>query len=291
MQSSNTESPHEAASGAESPSLGPLAGVRFVGVVHLLPLPGAPRYLGSMAAVLDAAARDAAALAAGGAHAVIVENFGDVPFRAGPVDPETAAAMALAVERVGREVGRGVPLGVNVLRNDARCALGIAAATGARFVRVNVHSGAAVCDQGLIQGRADETLRVRAALFPDPSTRPAILADVHVKHAAPLGASEIGRAALDTYLRGLADGLVVSGDGTGAGVDTRDLVRVREVLPDAPLFVGSGFTPKSAATLFAAAGGGAPIGAIVGTYLKVGGHVAEPVETERVAAVAALFRG
>jgi len=270
--------------------LDPMGGVRFIGVVHLLALPGAPRYAGSMARVLDAAVRDAAALSSGGANAVIVENFGDAPFHAGAVDPETVAAMALAVERVIGEVGGAMPVGVNVLRNDARAALGLAAACGARFVRINVHAGAAVSDQGLLEGRAAETLRARAALFPDPATRPALLADVHVKHAAPLGDSEIGLAALDTHLRGLADGLIVSGAGTGAGADPRDLARVRAVLPTVPLFVGSGFTPQSAATLFAAAGTGAPLGAIVGTYLKRDGNLSEPVDPARVAAVAALFR-
>ncbi|MFT6364570.1 MAG: putative TIM-barrel enzyme, partial [Planctomycetota bacterium] len=54
---------------------------RFLGVVHLLPLPGAPLYGGSMEAVLEAAKRDASALAQGGAGGIIVENFGDLPFR------------------------------------------------------------------------------------------------------------------------------------------------------------------------------------------------------------------
>ena len=178
---------------------------RFLGVVHLLPLPGSPLYGGSMNSVLEAAKRDASALAAGGAGGIIVENFGDLPFRPGAVDPETVAAMALCIEVVEREVGAGVTLGANVLRNDGRSALGICAATGASFFRVNVHAGAAVTDQGVISGAADETLRHRVALFPDPAERPALMADVHVKHASPLGDSEIGLSAQDTFRRAGAD--------------------------------------------------------------------------------------
>ena len=37
------------------------------------------------------------------------------------------------------------------MRNDAAAALGIAVATGAHFIRVNVHGGAMVTDQGLDQ--------------------------------------------------------------------------------------------------------------------------------------------
>ena len=37
---------------------------------------------------------------------------------------------------------------MNVLRNDAAAALSIAAVAGATFIRVNVHTGAVVADQG-----------------------------------------------------------------------------------------------------------------------------------------------
>jgi predicted TIM-barrel enzyme len=55
---------------------------------------------------------------------------------------------------------------LNVLRNDARAALGAALACGATFVRVNVHTGATWTDQGLIEGDAYATLRYRQALGP-----------------------------------------------------------------------------------------------------------------------------
>ena len=121
---------------------------------------------------------DARALADGGCDALVVENFGDVPFFASEVPPETVAAMALAIEAV-RGVAGSLPIGVNVLRNDARAAVGLCAATGASFLRVNVHTGAAVSDQGVLEGRAAETLRERARLCPDAK----LLCDVHVKHA------------------------------------------------------------------------------------------------------------
>jgi hypothetical protein len=69
------------------------------------------------------------------------------------VGAETVASLALCVGAVIAAAGK-TPVGVNVLRNDARAALGICAATGAKFVRVNVHSGVAATDQGWIEGRA-----------------------------------------------------------------------------------------------------------------------------------------
>lgn len=247
----------------------------LIGVVHLRALPGAPRFAGSMEAVLQGAEADARALAEGGADAVIVENFGDIPFRSTAVDPETVAAMALALDRVRGAFSDG-PVGVNVLRNDARSALGLCAATGASFLRVNVHTGVAVTDQGLIAARADETLRERARLGLDCE----ILADVHVKHAVPLGGGSLEDAARDAAARGMADALIVSGSGTGVAVDPDDLARVRAASPDTPILIGSGLDLERAREW-----AGAFDGAIVGTALKSSGRVDGPVEVARVAAL------
>ena len=94
----------------------------LIGVIHLLPLPGSPRYGGSMQPILDRGLADAAAYEKGGASAVIIENFGDIPFTANFVPPETIAAMARAGAAVREAIQ--LPIGFNVLRNDARAALG-----------------------------------------------------------------------------------------------------------------------------------------------------------------------
>lgn len=247
----------------------------LVGVVHLAPTPGAPRFDGDLAAALERARADARALAEGGADAVLVENFGDAPFHPGRVPPETVAAMARAVDAVRGEVG-ALPVGVNVLRNDARAALGICASTGASFLRVNVLVGAMVTDQGLIQGSAAELLRERARLAPGVL----LLADVHVKHATPLAGGDLVDAALDTLQRGLADALVLSGSRTGRAPDPASLARVREAVGEAPLLVGSGLDERNAALLVPPADGG-----IVATSLQAGGRPrapGAPIERERV---------
>lgn len=254
----------EAFDGAPSPLL--------IGVVHLAATPGAPGFGGDFGTVLEAARRDGRALADGGMRYAIVENFGDHPFFAERVPPETVAAMALALAAV-RSAAPELVLGANVLRNDVRAALGLCATGGAGFVRVNVHTGAAITDQGMVQGRAAETLRERARLAP----RASVLADVHVKHATPMGAESLADAARETVGRGAADGLIVSGTATGAAVDPSDLAEVRAACPEALLLVGSGMTVDSAATLLAHADG-----AIVGTALKVGGDVHAPVDVARV---------
>lgn len=122
----------------------------IVGMVHLMPLPGSPRWGGSMGAVFSRATTDAEALTKAGFDGILVENYADVPFLKGPVPAETVAAMTAAVLAV--RDATGLPVGVNVLRNDAHAAVAIATATGARFIRVNVHAGSMWTDQGLVEG-------------------------------------------------------------------------------------------------------------------------------------------
>ena len=122
----------------------------IVGMVHLAPLPGSPRWTGSMVDVLERARADAAALIRGGVDGIMVENYLDAPFYPGSVPPETTAAMAVAVAEVVGAVN--IPVGVNVLRNDAAAALGVAVAAGARFIRVNVHTGVMLADQARAAG-------------------------------------------------------------------------------------------------------------------------------------------
>jgi uncharacterized protein len=247
----------------------------LIGVVHLLATPGAPRFAGDLEAVLERAAQDARALRSGGCDALIVENLGDLPYFARRVPPETVGALALALARVSA-AAPGLPLGVNVLRNDARAALGLCALGAAGFLRVNVHTGAAVGDQGLLVGRAAATLRERARLCP----RALLLCDVHVKHATPLGRESLAEAAADTLHRGLADALVVSGRATGRAPTPAAVAEVRAAAGGAPILIGSGLDPHNARELCAAADG-----AIVGTAFKQDGRIDAPVEEARVARV------
>lgn len=255
-------------------------GPPVVGVVHLAPLPGSPRGGAPLAVIVDAAVRDAEAYRDGGATALIVENFGDAPFRKGAVDPHTVAAMALAVHAVAAAVS--LPVGVNVLRNDAQAALGIAAMAGGSFVRVNVHTGVMVTDQGIVEGEADRSLRYRREL----GASVAIWADLLVKHAIPLGDQTLEDVARDAVERGLADAVILTGVATGRPPSPDDARRVRDVLPGTPIYVGSGVTAGNARAFLPAA-----TGFIVGTWAKLDGKVGNPVDADRVRRLIDAVRG
>jgi len=246
-----------------------------VGMVHLDALPGSPGFGGDRDALRNAMRRDARRLEAGGADALMVENFGDAPFYADDVPKHVVASMAALARDLRRETD--LPIGVNVLRNDAEAAISVAAAADAQFVRVNVHAAARLTDQGVVTGQAAETVRLRDRLDADVS----ILADVDVKHSAPLAERPLSEEVAELVERGHADGLVASGAGTGHETDRDHLeavVAARDELDaDAPVFVGSGVTRETVSGTLDLADG-----AIVGTALKENGETTAPVDEQRV---------
>ena len=252
---------------------------RLTGVLHLPALPGSPRFAGDLPAIAAAAGAEAAALDAAGFDGVIVENFGDAPFFPDRVDAVTVAAMTACALAV-RAAAPRLALGINVLRNDAESALAIAACTGAALVRVNVHAGARVTDQGVVEGRAHATLRLRRAL---DASHVRLLCDVDVKHSAPLAARPIEEEAEEVAGRGLADAVLVTGTGTGRGVAASDLERVIRAV-HVPVIVASGATVDALPSLRGAHG------VIVGTALRKSGRAGDPVDADLALAFAGAFR-
>ena len=245
-----------------------------IGMLHLPALPGSPLFGGSMDRILEGLLRDAKVLAEGGVHGLMMENFGDVPFYPGRVPAMVVAHVtALAVDV--RRAAPNVPLGINILRNDGQSALAVAHAVGAQYIRVNVLCGARVTDQGVIQGIAHDLLRERAILGASDSIR--ILADVDVKHSAPLAPRALPDEVDDTIERGLADGLIVSGAGTGKATDPAHVAAVKETARDVPVLIGSGASVDTVESYLPHCDG-----FIVGTAFKRDGIASNEVDVARV---------
>jgi membrane complex biogenesis BtpA family protein len=242
-----------------------------IGVVHLLPLPTSARWGGNLKTVMERAEQEATALAAGGVDGIIIENFFDAPFTKDNVDPATISAMTLIVDRIMNLVM--LPIGLNVLRNDAKAGLAIASCVGASFIRVNVYTGVMATDQGLIEGKAHEIQKYRRELGEDI----AIFADVLVKHASPLGKMDLTTAVKDTIERGLADAVILSGWATGLPPYREDLELAQTVSNGTPVLIGSGATPENIADLMTFADG-----VIVSSSLKRHGKIDETIDPTRV---------
>jgi membrane complex biogenesis BtpA family protein len=243
----------------------------IIGVIHLLPLPTSPRWAGSIKEVIDRAEQEATALAAGGVQGILIENFFDAPFTKGSVDPAIVSIMSLVVQRVIQMVG--LPVGINVLRNDGRSAMAIAACVGAQFIRVNVLSGVMATDQGIIEGDAYNLLRYRRELGCDVK----IFADVLVKHAQPISQPNLTLAIHDTIHRGLADAVILSGWSTGNPPQLEALEEAIAACSGTPMLIGSGANWENIPQLIEYADG-----VIVSSSLKRHGKLQQPIDPIRV---------
>lgn len=256
------------------------SGPAVIGMIHLPPLAGSPRFSGDWRRVQERVLADANALVSGGIGAMMLENFGDVPFYPGRVPAETIAQMTALAALVKSETD--LPLGINVLRNDGQSALAIAQAVGADFIRVNVLSGARLTDQGIIQGIAHELLRDRVRLRAE---KVAILADVDVKHSAPLANVPLRQEVADLIERGGADGVIVTGSATGQPTSPAKVQEVKHLAGNVPVFVGSGVSEQNLADFLPFAQG-----FIVGTAFKENGDPDNPVAPDRVRSFMRLLR-
>ena len=246
----------------------------IIGMVHLIPLPGAPAYEGwSMDDVIEYALRDARILVENGVNGLIVENMWDLPYYASRrIPPEEIAAHAVAAREIAKSFD--VPVGITSIHNGGRIALGIAKAAGAKFIRVCLYTGALIWDTGEIDsGNAADLMRLRKALYAEDIR---FFADVYKKHAVMLSGidPEIHAIWTDFYL---ADALIVTGRMTGSAPDVDLVKRVKEVVGETPVIIGSGLTAENAEKLLRYADG-----AIVGTYFKVKGITQNPVDPARV---------
>jgi membrane complex biogenesis BtpA family protein len=251
----------------------------LIGVVHLMPLPGSPRWGGDMGAVIEAAMSDVSVLESAGFDGAILENFGDAPFARSFAGRGAVAAMSAVGTRVAER--GGFPVGINVLRSDALSAVAVSSVVGARFIRVNVHTGAAVTDQGIIQGNARQTMLAIRESAPGL----AVFADVFVKHASPLGTIDIERAAMDTVERGHAAAVIVTGGATGEPTSLEDVARVKGAVPGAPVLVGSGVTVSTVVEAM-----GAADGVIVGSAVMEQGLPGRAIDYGRAASLVGAAR-
>jgi membrane complex biogenesis BtpA family protein len=246
----------------------------IIGMVHLSPLPGAPRYRGeSIESIIDAALADAEAWYHGGADGLLIENAWDLPF-AKPTDIgyETVAAMTAVSLAIVHRVP--LPVGINCLANGVKPALATAKVCGARFVRSNQWVNAYVANEGFVEGAAPSALRYRAWLHA-PEIR--IFADVHVKHGshAIVADRSLREQTLDAVFFD-ADVLIATGERTGHVADPREIRAIRSASP-LPVLIGSGLTAENAEELLHTADG-----AIVGSWAKRDGVWWNPVDLNRV---------
>lgn len=245
-------------------------GKPLVAMAHLPALPGTPLYdasAGLRGAVSDVR-RDVDILLEAGFDAVLFCNENDRPYQL-KAGLESAAAMARVVTECKP---RDVPFGVDFLW-DARCALAVAAATGASFMR-EVATGVWESDMGLLSPDAAGLLRERRRLDAGDL---AVFMNITPEFASGIGRRDPAEVAASTVVSSLADAILVSGKMAGAEPGIATLRSVREaVSPRTPVLLNTGAKAETIASYLRYADG-----CIVGSSLKIDGVTWNPVDPER----------
>jgi membrane complex biogenesis BtpA family protein len=227
-----------------------------VGMIHLPPLPGAPNSDGrSVAEIAEVACEDARRLERGGLDAILLQNANDHPPRAVIPQP-TVAAYAVVASAV--RVAVNLPIGISVLKSDPDASFAIAVAAGASFVRLKSYVGVEVGAEGLVQGCAAQAVRLRREL--GALDRIEIWADAIQPTSHPLGPSSVAELAAWCVDFGEADRIVLTGSTLDESLAFIEEARTRV---SAPIILGGGVNPSTAARALAAADG-----LIVGRFLR-----------------------
>ena len=243
----------------------------IIAMAHLPALPGSPLFdaAAGVAGIVGAVRQDVEILLDEGVDAVMFCNENDRPYKL-----EASLTDAAVMARVVADVAPSDrPFGVDYLW-DANCALAVAVATGASFIR-EVMPGVFESDMGLWKPDPASLLRQRRALDADHI---AVLMNVTPEFASTIGSRTAGDRARSAVVSTLADAILVSGPMAGAGPDIEAVRAIwDQVAGTAPVLLNTGAKATTIAEFW-------PLidGVIVGSDLKVDGGTWNPVDRERV---------
>ncbi|MDD5953782.1 MAG: BtpA/SgcQ family protein [Firmicutes bacterium] len=237
-----------------------------IGMVHLLPLPGTLKYGGDFQPIVDQAVEDARKLQKAGFDALIVENVNDAPFDGTELSVWQVSALAIICDNVRRAVD--LPIGIDAC-GDSLAGFMIGDLTGIDFIRIPYFVDIRIGQYGIINPVGSDAVVLRKR---NGMEKIRILADVQVKHTYPLN-SEIPIEASARWAESVgADALIVTGLATGMETPIDVISRVKAV-SGLPVVVGSGMNSKNAKQQFEICDG-----AIIGSALKLGGNLMNPID-------------
>ena len=251
----------------------------IIGMVHLLPLPESPHFVGDIQAIIQRAIDDTQALITADVDALIIENFGDEPYLIGEPTPAQFALMARVATQIHQMTDK--PIGINVQFNAWRAEIALAYACHAQFIRVEVFVDTVLSAQGQVNPCSAQLMRYRQALG---AKNIHIWADIQTKYTQNLLPQSITQSAKDAVNAG-ADVLIVTGSATGQATPLEMVGEVKSVVSN-PVLVGSGTTLSNVKNVLQIADG-----AIVGSALKVDGKASNAVSLERSRAFMQKARG
>ena len=248
-------------------------------MVHCLPLPKTANFSDNCDYIIEQAVTDGKKLEEAGCDAICIENMGDTPLKPTMDVPQTAALAAIAA-LIRREVS--IPIGIDAAFNDFKASLSIAKFLDAVFVRVPVFVDTVVYFGGTIQPAAAECMVYRKELFGRDIM---IFADIQVKYTRMLLPEvTLEESALNAAACG-ADALIVTGRASGDETPIESIDKIKRTV-SIPVIAGSGVTEQNIKEQMRIADG-----AIVGSGLKEGGLISNPIDLAMSRNLIAAFKG
>lgn len=244
---------------------------QIIGMVHLLPLPGSPKYQQNDEEIKSQAFKDVDALLEGGCSTFIVENFNDDPY-AETIDDFGFALMTSICTDIRNKYPE-VKLGINIQFDDYLKELALAKAVKADFIRSEVFIDTRVGIQGIIKPKAREI----AMICSQYKMKTLVFADIDVKHTVAL-VKEPLLELVDKCKEEGADAVILTGTKTGENAKIEDIIEVKKQLGNSfPIIIGSGIKANNIKQYLEYADG-----VIVGSSIKIGGNVRNGIDASKV---------
>jgi membrane complex biogenesis BtpA family protein len=244
-----------------------------IGMVHVMPLPGTPKYKGSLQQIIDFACKEAETLQKGGVDGIQIENQFDRPYvKPQDIGYEIIAYMSSITSTISRLVN--IPYGVHIMMNGVEQAIAVAHSCDAKWVRVYELANAYISNSGTIEAAGPKALRYRKMLGADEVM---LFGDFHVKHGSHFIVQDrsIEELAHDVEACG-GDALILTGTSTGKAPEVEDAKHIQKS-STLPLFIGSGFNVNNAPEFLPYIDG-----VIVGSALKRDSILENPTDLDRV---------
>lgn len=241
----------------------------FIGMVHLKALPTAPDNQLSVDEIVSLALQDLKSLEEGGATHVIVENFFDIPYSNSP-NFETLISYTTIFTRIKEQAN--IPIGVNIHSCSNTEEITIATLCGADFIRAESFVEKRHSMGGILNPMAASTMRKRKEL----NSSVKIFADINVKETYPYSPQTIEEA-INDVIKAKANALILTGLETGNAPSAEDAKKIKKLVTDIPLLIGSGVNENNISGLLEYSDG-----VIVGSSLKQDKKLDNPIDLAKV---------
>ncbi len=245
---------------------------KLIAMVHVLPLPGTPKYGGSVQNIIDKALEEAEIYRNAGVDAIMIENMHDVPYLKREVGHEISTMMALIAEKIKSTTK--LPVGMQILAGANIAAISAAHTAGIDFIRAEGFVFGHVADEGFFESDAGELMRYRKKIGAEKIQVFTDIKKKHSSHSITADTSVVETAKAAEFF--ITDGVIITGSATGEAASVVDIVEVKKNV-NCPVLIGSGLTTENIEKYFNFADG-----FIVGSYFKRDGYWANEIDTSRV---------